>query len=67
MKLSPDQKKAAKSILIYTLTFVIVFPIFHLIKGDFNWKYTLCQSGVFIVAGVIITAFYLLGMKTPEK
>lgn len=67
MKLSDDQRKVVRSISLYTLASVIVFPLFHLAKGNFDWKDTLCYDAIIIAVGIAIGLFFIIGMKTPKK
>ena len=52
---------------MYTLASVIVFPLFHLAKGNFDWKDTLCYDAIIIAVGIAIGLFFIIGMKTPKK
>ena len=36
-KMTEDFKRAAKGIIIYVITTLVFFPVYHLIKGDFSW------------------------------
>ena len=67
MKLSDDQRKVVKSISLYTLASAIVFPLSHLVKGNFDWKDTLCYDAIIIAVGLAIGLFFIIGMKMPKK
>ena len=42
LRMTDDFKKAAKGMVIYVITAIVVFPVFHLIKGDFSWDMAAC-------------------------
>ena len=65
--MTDDFKKIAKGILIYVITTLVVYPVLHLIKGDFNWEDTLLNLGLQLVIAVVVGAFFFLGSQIPEK
>lgn len=67
MNLSNDQCKVIKSIVLYTLANIIVFPVFHWRKGDFNWTDTLLYWALITAVNIIIALLFILGMKTPKN
>lgn len=67
MNLSNDQCKVIKSIVLYTLASIIVFPVFHWRKGDFNWTDTLLYWALITAVNIIIALLFILGMKTPKN
>lgn len=67
LKATNDFKKGAKGILIYMVTAIIVYPVLHLIKGDFNWEDTLLYVGLSIVIAVVVGAFFFFGSQIPDK
>lgn len=67
MSLSNDQRKVIKSIAAYTLAGIIVFPLFHWRKGDFNWNDTFLYWALITAVNIIIALLLILGMKIPKK
>ena len=67
LKMTDDFKKGARGILIYMVTAMIVYPVLHLLKGDFNWEDTLLNVCLQLVIAVVIGAFFLFGFQIPEK
>ena len=67
LRMTDDFKKAAKGILIYVITAIVVYPVLHLIKGDFNWEDTLLNIGLQLVIAVVVGAFFFFGSQIPEK
>lgn len=67
MSLSNDQLKVIKSIAIYTLASIIVFPVFHWRKGDFNWNDTFLYWALITAVNIIVALLFILGMKIPKK
>ena len=65
--MTDDFKKIAKGILIYVITAIVVYPVLHLIKGDFNWEDILFNSGIQVVLALVIGAFFFFGSQIPEK
>ena len=51
-KMTEDFKKAAKGLALYMITAIVVFPVYHLIKGDFTWGDTLINAGLMVLIGV---------------
>ena len=67
-KMTDDFKKGATVLAIYTiLDIFLVFPIFHLIKGDFDWGDTFINAGIKIVIFLVIGVLFFFGMQVPEK
>ena len=66
-RMTDDFKKIAKGILIYVITTLVVYPVLHLIKGDFNWEDTLVYAGLQLVVAVVVGAFFFFGSQIPEK
>ncbi len=67
MSLSNDQRKVIKSIAAYTLASIIVFPLFHWRKGDFNWNDTFLYWALITAVNIIIALLLILGMKIPKE
>ncbi len=66
-RMTDDFKKIAKGILIYVITTLVVYPVLHLIKGDFNWEDTLVYAGLQLAVAIVIGAFFFFGSQIPEK
>ena len=67
LKMTDDFKKGAKGLLAYLITAIVVYPVFHLIKGDFNREDTLLYIGLQLVVAVVVGAFFFFGSQIPEK
>jgi len=67
LKATDDFKKGAKGLVYYTIAAIVVFPIFHLIKGDFEWGDTLINAGLMILICLVLGIFFYFGMQIPEK
>lgn len=67
LKMTEDFKKAARGLALYMITVIVVFPVYHLIKGDFTWGDTLINAGLMVLIGLILGVFYFFGMQVPEK
>ena len=66
-RMTDDFKKIAKGILIYVITTLVVYPVLHLIKGDFNWADTFINAGLQIAIALVLGVFYFFGFQIPEK
>lgn len=49
LKMTDDFKKASKGMVFYAITSIVIFPIYHLIKGDFDWGDTLINAGLMVL------------------
>lgn len=67
MKMTDDFKKGARGMIIYMVISIIMFPVFHLIKGDFDWGETLINAGLMIAIGLVLGILFFFGMKIPKK
>ena len=67
LKATDDFKKGAKGILAYVIAAIVVYPVLHLIKGDFNWEDTLVYAGLQLAVAIVIGAFFFFGSQIPEK
>lgn len=67
LKMTDDFKKGAKASVYYVIMAIVVFPIFHLIKGDFDWGDTLIYAGLMVLIGFVLGVFFYFGMKVTEK
>ena len=66
-KMTEDFKKAARGLAFYMITVIVVFPVYHLIKGDFTWGDTLINAGLMVLIGLVLGVFFFFGMQVPEK
>ena len=67
MKMTDDFKKGARGMIIYMVISIIMFPVFHLIKGDFDWGETLINAGLMIALCLILGILFFFGMRIPKK
>ena len=67
MKMTDDFKKGARGMIIYMVISIIMFPVFHLIKGDFDWGETLINAGLMIAIGLVLGILFFFGMRIPKK
>ena len=67
LRVNDDFKKVAKSMLAYFATAIVVFPIYHLRKGDFCWSDTFLNAAINLAICVVIGSFFFFGMQVPEK
>ena len=67
LKATDDFKKGAKGILIYVITAIVVYPVLHLIKGDFCWEDVFINAGFQLAVAVVLGAFFYFGSQIPEK
>ena len=66
-RMTDDFKKAAKGMVIYVITAIVVFPVYHLIKGDFCWEDVFINAGLQIAIAVVLGIFFFFGFQVPEK
>ena len=67
MKITDDFNKGAKGLVFYAIAAIVVFPIFHLIKGDFGRGDTLINAGLMVVICLVLAVFFYFGMQVPKK
>lgn len=67
MKLSNDQRNVIKTMVLFAINCIIVFPVYHLIKGDFCWEDAICYGIGLLVVEALVGLFFVLGLKSPEK
>ena len=67
MKITDDFKKGAKGLVFYAIAAIVVFPILHLVKGDFDWGDTLINAGLMVLICLVLGVFFYFGMQVPEK
>ena len=66
-RMTDDFKKGARGLVYYAIIAIIVFPVFHLIKGDFDWSDTLINAGLMVLICLVLGVFFYFGMQIPEK
>ena len=67
LKMTDDFKKASKGMVFYAITPIVVFPIYHLIKGDFDWGDTLINAGLMVLICIVLGVLFYFGMQVPKK
>lgn len=67
LKITDDFKRAFKGVLIYLIAAIIVFPVYHLIKGDFLWEDTFINVAIQVGIALVIGVFFFFGFQIPEK
>ena len=67
MKLSNDQKKIIRALAIYLVCCPSVTILYQLIKGNIVWMDILLQTIMITVISILLTIFFVIGSKTPEK
>ena len=67
LKVTEDFKKVVRGVVIYVIIAIIVFPVFHLIKGDFCWEDVFINAGLQIAIALVLGVFYFFGFQIPEK
>ncbi len=66
LKFTKDFKRIAKALAIYFVVAVLVFPVYHLIVGNFSWSDTLINSGLNLLVAVILGVLYYFGSHVPK-
>ena len=70
--MTDDIKKGARIMLFYMVAAIIVFPVYHLVKGDFRWEDTLLQTGLILGCEYydpeegVCGAFECSGLECPD-
>ena len=67
LKVTNDIKNAMKGIFIYFVSNLVVFPVYHLIKGDFSWGDFFSIVLLNLIICLVIGAFFFVGMQVPKK
>ena len=67
LKVTDDFKKAARGILIYVITAIVVYPVLHLIKGDFSWEDMLFYACIHIIIALVVGSLFFFGSQIPDK
>lgn len=67
LKVTNDIKNVMKGIFIYFVSNLVVFPVYHLIKGDFSWEDFFSIVLLNLIICLVIAAFFFVGMQVPEN
>lgn len=67
LKFTDDFKRVSRGLIYYMIASTLIFPIYHLIKGDFNWGDTFIMAGLNLVIALVIGVFFFFGFQIPEK
>lgn len=67
LKVTDDFKKGVRGMIAYFITAIVVFPIYHLIKGDFDWGDTFINAGLNLLICLVLGTFFFFGFQIPEK
>ena len=67
LKITEDFKKGARIMLVYMVTAIFAYPVYHLIKGDFLWEDTLLNAGLLLAVIIVLGLFFFFGSQIPEK
>ena len=67
LKFTEDFKRIAKVIAAYFVAAVLVFPVYHLIVGDFSWRDTLINVVIYLLVGLLIGVLYYFGSHVPKN
>lgn len=66
-KFTDDFKKGVRGILIFVIVSILIFPVLHLIKGDFTWADFFINAGLNIGIALVLSVFFFFGSQIPEK
>ena len=66
-RVTDDFKKVARGVIIYVIAASLVFPVYHLIKGDFDWVDSLINVGLNIGIALVLGAYFFFGSQIPES
>lgn len=68
MKLDKEQKRVLKAVLPAVCGYWLLYPLVMWIFGKLDsWKDALIYLGAGIIVTLILTLFYVLGSKIPQK
>jgi hypothetical protein len=68
MKLDKEQKRILKAVAGSSLGMIAGTLIYYACAGKLeSWKDALLLSGLFLLIGIAMGAFFVLGAKTPKK
>ena len=66
-KVTDDFKKGVKGIIIFVIMAILVFPVYHLIKGDFSWADSLINAGLNIGIALVLSVLFFFGSQIPKN
>ncbi len=66
-KVTDDFKKGVRGIAIFVIVSILVFPVFHLIKGDFCWADFFINAGLNIGIALVLGVFFFFGSQIPKN
>lgn len=68
MKLSTEQKKIAKSVILYAIVVTVTIPIFRFLFGKpFSWSDILISIGGTLTGSIIVGLLLIFGSSVPSK
>lgn len=62
-----DFKKGVRGIVLFVIVSILVFPVFHLIKGDFCWADFFINAGLNIGIALVLGVFFFFGSQIPKN
>lgn len=66
-KVTDDFKKATRGIIIFVIVSILVFPVYHLIKGDFSLGDSFINAGLNIGIALVLSVFFFFGFQIPNN
>lgn len=66
-QVTDDFKKGVRGIAIFVIVSILVFPVFHLIKGDFCWADFFINAGLNIGIALVLGVFFFFGSQIPKN
>lgn len=66
-KVTDDFKKGVRGIAIFVIVSILVFPVFHLIKGDFCWADFFINAGLNIGIALVLGVLFFFGSQIPKN
>ena len=66
-QVTDDFKKGVRGISLFVIVSILVFPVFHLIKGDFCWADFFINAGLNIGIALVLGVFFFFGSQIPKN
>ena len=66
-QVTDDFKKGIRGIVLFVIVSILVFPVFHLIKGDFCWADFFINAGLNIGIALVLGVFFFFGSQIPKN
>ena len=66
-QVTDDFKKGVRGIVLFVIVSILVFPVFHLIKGDFCWADFFINAGLNIGIALVLGVFFFFGSQIPKN